>query len=124
MDGGGEVDFCDAPSSMKGHRACLRCGLIKCFDQFYQDGCENCPFLELADRQDRVNSCTTATFDGVVAMMKPDDSWIARWEGISRNLPGVYAMKLTGEMPPQIRQFLHDKRISCRATTAATDDYA
>ena len=41
---------------MKHHRACLRCGLVKCFNQFYRDGCENCPFLELAERQDRVQS--------------------------------------------------------------------
>ena len=27
------IDFADPPSSMKGHRACLRCGLVKCFDQ-------------------------------------------------------------------------------------------
>ena len=131
------IDFADPPSSMKGHRACLRCGLVKCFDQrapgarmrpraptpfpprrFFQDGCENCPFLELAERQDRVASCTTASFDGVVAMMKPEESWIARWEGINRSLPGCYAMKLTGEMPEQIRQFLHDKRISSRVTQA------
>ncbi|KAH8047021.1 hypothetical protein JL722_13359 [Aureococcus anophagefferens] len=108
------IDFADPPSSMKGHRACLRCGLVK----FFQDGCENCPFLELAERQDRVASCTTASFDGVVAMMKPEESWIARWEGINRSLPGCYAMKLTGEMPEQIRQFLHDKRISSRVTQA------
>ena len=86
--------------------------------RFFQDGCENCPFLELAERQDRVASCTTASFDGVVAMMKPEESWIARWEGINRSLPGCYAMKLTGEMPEQIRQFLHDKRISSRVTQA------
>ena len=111
--------------------------------RFYQDGCENCPFLELADRQDRVASCTTANFEGVIAMMKPDESWVARWEGINRNLPGarprrppeeaprprahrrrraqVYAMKLTGQMPEQIRQFLSDKRISCRAATVEAE---
>ena len=109
-------EMADVPNSMKGHRACLRCGLVKCFDQFYAEGCENCPFLELAERQDRVQSCTTSNFEGMVAMMKPDDSWVARWEGISRNLPGVYAMRHEGEMPPQIMQFLRDKRISCRAT--------
>jgi transcription elongation factor SPT4 len=124
MDDGGdrEIDFCDAPNSMKNHRACLRCGLVKCFDQFYQDGCENCPFLELADRQDRVGSCTTSDFGGIVAMMKPDESWLARWEGISKSLPGVYAKEMTGAMPDQIRQFLHDKRIPCRAVAPPPTD--
>ena len=85
-------------------------------------GLRELPFLELAERQDRVQSCTTSNFEGMVAMMKPDDSWVARWEGISRNLPGVYAMRLEGEMPPQIMQFLRDKRISCRARPAAAGD--
>ena len=48
--------------------------------------------------------------------MKPEESWVARWEGINRSLPGVYAMSMVGEMPPQIQQFLRDKRITCRAT--------
>ena len=36
-------EMADVPNSMKGHRACLRCGLVKCFDQFYAEGCENRP---------------------------------------------------------------------------------
>ena len=36
-----------APTSMKGMRACKRCGLLKTIDQFINDGCENCPFLEM-----------------------------------------------------------------------------
>ena len=39
-------EMADVPNSMKGHRACLRCGLVKCFDQFYAEGGETCPFLE------------------------------------------------------------------------------
>ena len=30
-------------------------------------------------------------------------------------------MKLTGQMPEQIRQFLSDKRISCRAATVEAE---
>eukprot|EP00959_Pyramimonas_sp_CCMP1952_P278835 5830171-Pyramimonas_sp.AAC.1 len=26
-------------------RACLRCRLLKSFSQFYENGCENCPFV-------------------------------------------------------------------------------
>ncbi|KAJ1457776.1 transcription elongation factor SPT4 [Pelagophyceae sp. CCMP2097] len=113
MDGG--LDFCDAPSSMNGQRACMRCGLVKCFNQFYDSGCENCPFLELEERQDLVQTCTTSNFEGMVMMINPNDSWISRWEGISSFVPGVYAAKITGELPDHVRAFLHDKHISSRA---------
>ena len=53
--------------------------------------------------------------------MKPEDSWVARWYGVSRMMPGVYATRLEGEMPPQTRQFLHDKRIVCRAVPPAAE---
>ena len=35
------------PNSMKGVRACKRCGILKTIDQFIDNGCENCPFLEM-----------------------------------------------------------------------------
>jgi hypothetical protein len=43
------MDLADAhvPTSMKGIRACKRCGLLKTVDQFINEGCENCPFLEM-----------------------------------------------------------------------------
>lgn len=36
-----------APTSMKTMRACKRCGLLKTIDQFIDEGCENCPFLDM-----------------------------------------------------------------------------
>ena len=111
----GDVDFCEAPSSMQGHRACLRCGLVKCMDQFYANGCENCPFLEMIERQDRVTGCTTSNFEGVVALVQPEKSWLAKWEALRKFYPGVYALQVFGEMPPQIQEFLIDKGIACRA---------
>ena len=36
-----------APTAMKGTRACKRCGIIKALDQFVDEGCENCPYLEM-----------------------------------------------------------------------------
>ena len=43
------ADLADAsvPNSLKGVRACKRCGILKTFDQFFNDGCENCPFLDM-----------------------------------------------------------------------------
>lgn len=35
------------PDELRGIKACKRCGILKTFDQFATEGCENCPFLEL-----------------------------------------------------------------------------
>ena len=35
------------PASIRGIRACKRCGIIKTLDQFVNEGCENCPFLDM-----------------------------------------------------------------------------
>jgi transcription elongation factor SPT4 len=35
------------PSAMRGIRACKRCGILKTLDQFLNEGCENCPFLDM-----------------------------------------------------------------------------
>ena len=42
-----ELANATAPSSLKGVRACKRCGLLKTLDQFINAGCENCPFLDM-----------------------------------------------------------------------------
>jgi len=31
---------------------------------------------------DRVNTCTTAQFDGMAAIMDPKESWVARWKRV------------------------------------------
>ena len=43
------IDLSEAsvPTSVKGVRACKRCGILKTVDQFINDGCENCPFLDM-----------------------------------------------------------------------------
>ena len=35
------------PDQLRGVRACKRCGIIKTVEQFLNDGCENCPFLDM-----------------------------------------------------------------------------
>lgn len=42
-----ELARASAPTNMKGIRACKRCGILKTLDQFIDDGCENCPFLDM-----------------------------------------------------------------------------
>lgn len=42
-----ELAQASAPSSLRGIRACKRCGILKTLDQFLNEGCENCPFLDM-----------------------------------------------------------------------------
>ncbi|XP_021887493.1 transcription elongation factor SPT4 homolog 1-like, partial [Carica papaya] len=45
-------------------RACLRCRLVKTYDQFRESGCENCPFFKMDDDHERIVDCTTPNFNG------------------------------------------------------------
>ncbi|XP_061338245.1 transcription elongation factor SPT4 homolog 2-like isoform X3 [Gastrolobium bilobum] len=60
-------------------RACLRCRLVKTYDQFRESGCENCPFFKIEEDQERVVDCTTPNFNGIISVMDSTRSWAARW---------------------------------------------
>jgi len=87
-DGQDTTQFAEIPDSDKGLRACLRCSLVKTFTQFVDSGCENCDFLGMVGENDKVHDCTTAYFEGTVALIQPDGSWVARWQRIVAYAPG------------------------------------
>ncbi|CAK8698474.1 transcription elongation factor SPT4-like [Clavelina lepadiformis] len=91
------------PKSLRNLRACLLCSLIKTIDQFDYDGCDNCEeYLHLKNNRDTIFDCTSSSFDGTISMMSPDDSWVAKWQGIKKFKPGVYAISVTGKLPNSI----------------------
>lgn len=49
-----------------------------------------------ADDPERCNMCTSAFFEGQVAVMDPRESWTAKWLRVDNYLPGVYAITVTG----------------------------
>ena len=93
------ASFAEIPDSDKGLRACLRCSLVKTFAQFLDSGCENCDFLGMVGEHDKVNECTTAYYEGTVAMIQPPGSWVARWQRIISFVPGLYAIAMQGRLP-------------------------
>jgi transcription elongation factor SPT4 len=94
------IDYgAEVPSELKNLRACLRCALIKTNGQFVEGGCENCDFLNMKDDDDRVASCTTMYFEGNVALMEAQSSWVAKWQRIVTFVPGIYALEVTGRLP-------------------------
>jgi hypothetical protein len=41
---------------------------------------------QMRGNTDRVNTCTTAQFDGMAAIMDPKESWVARWKRVGKPL--------------------------------------
>ncbi|CAF1022484.1 unnamed protein product [Brachionus calyciflorus] len=100
------------PASLKGLRACRVCSLIKTLDQFFNEGCDNCErFLRLRGNRDRIIDCTSANFDGMIAMMDPQDSWVAKWQRIDHQVRGMYAISVSGDLPNHIIRILNDNDI-------------
>ncbi|XRA97716.1 transcription elongation factor SPT4 [Pycnococcus provasolii] len=89
-------------------RACMRCYLIKSSEQFYDQGCENCPFLHLEGDLTQVHDCTTTAFSGLLAITKPTETWAGKWVRVSHQKPGVYALSVTGALPEEIAQQVRD----------------
>lgn len=88
-------------------RACLVCHLIKHEDQFEKHGCDNCEqFLALRQNREMIMDCTTKTFSGLIALCQPDDSWVARWQRLSKRCRGMYAIDVSGELPNEIKNEL------------------
>lgn len=44
--------------------------------------------------QERVAVCTTAVFDGLIALTQPEESWVAKWQRIGKYYPSRYSRHL------------------------------
>ena len=89
-----EDTFAEIPNDSKGLRACLRCSLVKTFSQFLDSGCENCEFLGMAGDADRSHVCSTAFYEGTMAILAP--GWVAQWQRVANFMPGMYAIAMVG----------------------------
>lgn len=104
------------PKELRNLRACLLCSMIKTIDQFELDGCENCEqFLGMKGNRDMVYDCTSANFDGMIAMMNPEDSWVAKWQRINSLSKGMYAISVSGKLPPGIIRELKSRGITYKS---------
>ncbi|XP_072044387.1 transcription elongation factor SPT4-A-like [Amphiura filiformis] len=104
------------PQELRHLRACLLCSLIKTLDQFEADGCENCDrFLQMKGNRDMVYDCTSSSFDGIISLMNPEDSWVGKWQRINRNQKGCYAVSVTGRLPPGIIRELKTNGVTYRS---------
>lgn len=62
-------------------------------DQFVENGCENCPHLQMQGKRQIVEERTTTMFEGLIAMTNPEKSWVAKAQGMKPNqAKGLYAI--------------------------------
>lgn len=93
-------------------RACVLCSLLKPESSFRQDGCENCEdVMQMRGDMERVRDCTSALYQGTVAMIRPAESWVAKWQRVSEYCPGLYAIKVYGMPPDDVLNRLEAKGI-------------
>ncbi|XP_014240576.1 transcription elongation factor SPT4 isoform X2 [Cimex lectularius] len=94
-------------------RACLVCSLIKNFEQFEFDGCDNCEeFLKLKNNRENIIECTSSNFNGIIAVMSPQDSWVAKWQ--DRFTRGIYAISVAGKLPHNVIRDMKSRGITYR----------
>uniref|UniRef100_A0A915C2N5 Transcription elongation factor SPT4 n=1 Tax=Parascaris univalens TaxID=6257 RepID=A0A915C2N5_PARUN len=107
-----EMSIESIPRDLRNLRACLLCSMIKTLDQFEQDGCDNCErFLGMKGDEEKVSECTSSNFDGMIAVIIPEDSWVCKWQKISRKARGMYAISVSGTLPSHIVQELKAQNI-------------
>ncbi|VDM39867.1 unnamed protein product [Toxocara canis] len=100
------------PRDLRNLRACLLCSMIKTLEQFEQDGCDNCErFLGMKGDEEKVGECTSSNFDGMIAVISPEDSWVCKWQKISRKAKGMYAISVSGTLPSHIVQELKAQNV-------------
>ncbi|XP_063679580.1 transcription elongation factor SPT4-like [Bolinopsis microptera] len=95
------------PKDLNNIRACMMCSLLKNTEQFIIDGCDNCDqWLSLKNNRERVLECTSPNYEGMISLTNPDESWVARWQGIRGLVRGMYAISVMGKMPSHIQREL------------------
>jgi transcription elongation factor SPT4 len=73
------------------------CSIVQTGTKFVSSGCPNCEhFLEMRHSADVVQDCTSAVFEGMIAMADPESSWVAKWQRLQGYAPGTYAVKVEG----------------------------
>ncbi|XP_056414533.1 transcription elongation factor SPT4 isoform X2 [Hyla sarda] len=89
-------------------------------DQFEYDGCDNCDaYLQMKGNREMVYDCTSSSFDGIISMMSPDDSWVSKWQRITNFKPGVYAVSVTGRLPQGIVRELKSRGVVYKSRDTA-----
>ncbi|GME85663.1 unnamed protein product [[Candida] boidinii] len=76
----------------------------------------------LCDNDELARECTSPTFEGLVAVNGNKSSWVARWLRIESFVPGLYAVKVSGKLPDDVREDLYQQGIDYRPRDGSVQD--
>ncbi|KAJ3043540.1 hypothetical protein HK097_001716 [Rhizophlyctis rosea] len=101
------------PTDKRRLRACLLCGLVRSHAEFTRSGCANDRDLlgQISGergRQPAPEKYTSASYSGLIALMQPDSSWVAKWQRNDKCAPGLYAVRVHGKLSGQMIDDLED----------------
>jgi len=106
------MSFYVPPGQMRSLRACMVCSIIQIHNKFMREGCPNCEhILGLRGNNDAIQECTSQVFEGLISIADERISWVARWQRLEGYVPGTYAVKVTGTLPPETVSSLEDAGI-------------
>ncbi|KAI0884453.1 transcription elongation factor spt-4 [Annulohypoxylon maeteangense] len=89
-------------------RACMVCSIIMTLSDFRSRGCPNCPFLDMKGSSEAIENCTSSQFNDVHLVVQPQISWTSKWMRLKDFVPGIYAIKVNGSLPDDVKQSLLD----------------
>jgi transcription elongation factor SPT4 len=127
-----------APGQQRYLRACMVCSIVMTFavsppsppspsplsahpiirilthpppsQRFRDEGCPNCEeFLHLQGSTDQIESCTSQVFEGLITVSDPARSWVAKWQRLDKYVRGVYATKVSGQLPDDVRTTIEEE---------------
>ncbi|KAJ7727917.1 transcription elongation factor SPT4 [Mycena metata] len=115
MEGSTAAAIIPSTKGSKQLRACLLCSLIQHPLDFRKYGCPNCEeVMQMKNSGDRVTVCTTTHFDGVISVIDPEKSWVAKWQRTSKYVRGMYAIRVRGRIPEDVEHALDNRGIRYR----------
>lgn len=78
--------------------------------RFRQEGCPNCEeFLHLKGDPDAIDNCTSQVYEGLITLANPAKSWVAKWQRLDNYVQGVYAIKVSGQLPDEVRTSIEEQ---------------
>ncbi|KAM7201817.1 Spt4/RpoE2 zinc finger domain containing protein [Rhypophila sp. PSN 637] len=99
-----------APGQQRYLRACMVCSIVMTQARFREEGCPNCEeFLHLQGSPDQIESCTSQVFEGLITLANPAKSWVAKWQRLDGYVRGVYATKVSGQLPDDVRTTIEEE---------------
>jgi len=78
--------------------------------------------MQMKGSEDRSKACTTTHFDGVIAVIDPEKSWVARWQRTSKYVRGMYAVSVKGHVPEDVEAELESRGIKYRPRDQTDED--